>query len=58
MKRYITILTTCLTFMACNSFNELKDGEKIAPISVDVALDFNIGHIVEMKDLTLKFDNY
>lgn len=58
MKRYITILTTCLTLMACNSFNELKDVEKIAPISVDVALDFNIGHIVEMKDLTLKFDNY
>ena len=58
MKRYITILTTCLTLMACNSFNELKDAERIAPISVNVALDFNIDHVAEIRDLTLKFDNY
>ena len=58
MKRYITILTTCLTLMACNSFNDLNGVEEIAPISVNVALDFNIEHVTEIRDLMLKFDNY
>ena len=35
------------------------DGAKeIAPISVDVALNFSIDNLAELKDLKLKFDNY
>jgi len=58
MKKYIHIIATCLTLTACNSFNELESVKEIEPISVNVALDFNIDHVAEMKDLTLKFDNY
>lgn len=58
MKRYITILTTCFALMACDSFNELKDVEEIAPISVNVALDLNMDNVAEIRDLILKFDNY
>ena len=58
MKKNISILATCLTLSACNSFNELESVKEIEPISVNVALDFNIANVAEMKDLTLKFDNY
>ena len=58
MKKHLLIITTCLTLSACNSFNELENVKEIEPISVNVALDFNIAHVAEMKDLTLKFDNY
>ena len=58
MKKYISIIATCLTLSACNSFNELESVKEIEPISVNVALDFNIANVAEMKDLTLKFDNY
>ena len=58
MKKYISIIATCLTLSACDSFNELESVKEIEPISVDVALDFNIANVAEMKDLTLKFDNY
>ena len=58
MKKYISIIATCLTLSACNSFNELENVKEIEPISVNVALDFNIDHVAEMTDLTLKFDNY
>ena len=58
MKKYISIIATCLTLSACNSFNELESVKEIEPISVNVALDLNIANVAEMKDLTLKFDNY
>ena len=58
MKKYISILATCLILGACDSFKDLNDVKEIAPISVNVALDFNIDNVAEMKDLTLKFDNY
>ena len=58
MKKYIPIIATCLALSACDSFNDLDGVKEIEPISVNVALDFNIDHVAEMKDLTLKFDNY
>ena len=58
MKKYISILATCLSLVACDSFKDLNDVKEIAPISVNVAIDFNIDNVAEMKDLTLKFDNY
>ncbi|MBQ8875199.1 MAG: DUF4876 domain-containing protein, partial [Bacteroides sp.] len=58
MKKYIPIIAIYLTLSACDSFNDLDGVKEIEPISVNVALDFNIGHVAEMKDLTLKFDNY
>lgn len=58
MKKYISILATCLSLVACDSFKDLNDVKEIAPISVNVTIDFNIDNVAEMKDLTLKFDNY
>ena len=58
MKKYIHIIATCLTLSACDSFNDLDGVKEIKSISVNVALDFNIDHVAEIKDLTLKFDNY
>ena len=58
MKKYISILATCLILGACDSFKDLNDVKEIAPISVNVALDFNIENLAEVKDLKVKFDNY
>lgn len=58
MRKYISILATCLTLAACDSFKDLDGVKEIAPISVDVALNFDLDNIAEMKDLTLKFDNH
>ena len=58
MKKYLIIITTLLHLSACQSFNDLEGAEKIAPISVEVNLDFNIENLAELKDLKLKFDNY
>ena len=58
MKKYLLIISTCLTLSACNSFNDLEGVKEIAPISVDVALDFNTDQVTEIKNLTVKFDNY
>ena len=58
MKKYLLIISTCLTLSACNSFNDLEGVKEIAPISVDVALDFKTEQVTEIKDLTVKFDNY
>ena len=53
MKKYIPIIATCLALTACDSFNDLDGVKEIEPISVNVALDFNIGRVAEMKDLAL-----
>ena len=58
MKKYQLIISTCLILSACNSFNDLEGVKEIAPISVDVALDFNTDQVTEIKGLTIKFDNY
>lgn len=58
MKKYLLILTTCLALTGCEAFNDLDGAQEIAPISVDVDLDFSIGNLAELKDLKLKFDNY
>ena len=58
MKKYLLIISTCLTLSACNSFNDFEGVKEIAPISVDVALDFKTEQVTEIKDLTVKFDNY
>ena len=58
MKKYLLIISACLILSACNSFNDLEGVKEIAPISVDVALDFNTDQVTEIKGLTIKFDNY
>lgn len=58
MKKYLLILTTCLALTGCEAFNDLDGAQEIAPISVDVDLDFSIDNLAELKDLKLKFDNY
>ena len=58
MKKYQLIISTCLILSACDSFNDLEGVKEIAPISVDVALDFNTDQVTEIKGLTIKFDNY
>lgn len=58
MKKYLFILTTCLALTGCEAFNDLDGAQEIAPISVDVDLDFSIDNLAELKDLKLKFDNY
>lgn len=58
MKKYIATLTAALALTACGAFNDLEDAKEIAPISVEVTFDFDLDASVEVKDLTLKFDNY
>ena len=58
MKKYLLIISACLILSACDSFNDLEGVKEIAPISVDVALDFNTDQVTEIKGLTIKFDNY
>ena len=58
MKKFQLIISTCLILSACDSFNDLEGVKEIAPISVDVALDFNTDQVTEIKGLTIKFDNY
>lgn len=58
MKKHLLTIVACLTLSACDSFNDLEGVKEIAPISVDVALDFNTDQVTEIKDLTVKFDNY
>lgn len=58
MKKYIATLTAALALTACGAFNDLEDAKEIAPISVEVTFDFDLDTSIEVKDLTLKFDNY
>ncbi|MBQ8502085.1 MAG: DUF4876 domain-containing protein [Bacteroides sp.] len=58
VRKYIWLLTVALLTASCSSFDDLKGVEEIAPISVNVALDFKIDGVTEFKELKIKFDNY
>ena len=58
MKKYLLMITILLALTSCEAFNDLEGTKEIAPISVEVALDFNIDNLAELKDLKVKFDNY
>lgn len=60
MKKYIlslwAIIAVCLT--ACDDFKSANDAIEIAPITVSVDIKPAIENLKELKDLTIKFDNY
>ena len=58
MKKYLLMISLVLALTSCEAFNDLEGTKEITPISVEVALDFNIDNLAELKDLKVKFDNY
>ena len=58
MKKYLLMISILLALTSCEAFNDLEGTKEITPISVEVALDFNIDNLAELKDLKVKFDNY
>ena len=54
MKKYLLMISILLALTSCEAFNDLSDTKEIAPISVEVALDFNIDNLAELKNLKVK----
>ena len=51
MKKYLLMISLAIALTSCEAFNDLEGTKEIAPISVEVALDFNIDNLAELKDL-------
>lgn len=58
MKKTLFILTLATALSGCEAYNDLKDVEEIAPISVQVNMTLDIENLATLKELTLKMDNY
>ena len=60
MKRKLIYLLALIgtPLVGCESFNELSDAKDVAPIDVNVDLTIAVENLAEVKDLTVKFDNY
>ena len=61
MKKYLIYLLALTSFPlggCTEAFNELENVKAVAPISVGVDLNIAVENLAELKDLTVKFDNY
>ena len=55
---YIVSLAWMLLVSSCDSFRDVKGVEDVASMSVAVNIQLDVENLAEIKDLTLKFDNY
>lgn len=55
---YIVSLAWILLVSSCDSFRDVKGVEDVASMSVAVNIQLDVENLAEIKDLTLKFDNY
>ena len=57
-KIYIVSLIWMLLVSSCDSFRDVRGVDNVSPMSISVNIQLDVENLAEIKDLTLKFDNY